>query len=144
MKIRQRLFDEVLVLEPAVRTDICVSRIIAKPGTRDLKSSWNTSSIRKPPLRSSHLSSELKSEQTEVSRLKAVSPSRNSSSGLEGSVLSERPGSSLNGSSVAWQQTQFNLLPESNRVKSVLHSGIRSRRDLLKKQPDFQSLCLFC
>ena len=72
--------------------------------------------------------------------LKVVLPFKSSSSGLEGSVLSERPGSSLNGSSVAWQQTQFNLLPESNRAKSVLHSGIGLKLVQQKEQPDYLSL----
>jgi len=84
------------------RTENPVSKILGRTGSRRLKFNWNTDSIREPPLRSSHLSSELKSEQTEVSRLKAVSPSRNSSSDSEDSVHSERPECSLNGSSAAW------------------------------------------
>ena len=77
-----------------------------------------------------------KSGPTEAFRLKGGLPFKSSSSGLEGSVLSERPGSSPNGSSAAWQQTQFSLLQESNRAKSVLHSGIGLKLVQQKKQPD--------
>ena len=81
-----------------------------------------------------------KSGLTEAFRLKGGLPFKSSSSGLEGSALSERPGSSPNGSSAAWQQTQPSLPPESSRAKSALHSGIGLKPVQQKKQPDCISI----
>ena len=91
-------------------------------------------------MRGYHQTSVPKSGLTGASRSKGGLPFKSSSSGLEDSAHSERPEFSLNGSSVAWQQTQFNLLPESNRVKSVLHSGIGLKLVQQKKQPDCLSI----
>ena len=84
------------------RTENPVSKILGRTGSRRLKFNWNTDSIREPPMRSFPLSLEQKFVRTEAFRLKGVSPSRNNSSVLGDSVLSERPGCFLNGSSAAW------------------------------------------
>ena len=105
-----------------------------------MRSSWSIRSGSALLMSCCPQASARKSGPTEAFRLKGGLPFKSSSSGLEGSAPSERPGSSPNGSSVAWQQTQLSLLPGSNRAKSAPHSGIGLKPVQQRKQPDCISI----